>query len=145
GGTFGHRWGWFSLHTLGPLGLGALLVAAFFWRESRAARPILDLSLLRQRMFVSGLLAVFFGFAALFTALAVLPYLLVVTQGRHLAEAGVLVGILPLMLSLVAPVAGAMTDRVGSRLICAASLLAMAAAFVVIVLGGSDVGAGRLL
>jgi MFS family permease len=71
--------------------------------------------------------------------------LLVITQGRHVAEAGVLVGVLPFVLSLVAPLAGSLTDRMGSRLICAASLLAMAAAFVVIVMGGSHVGAGRLI
>jgi MFS family permease len=145
GGTFGHRWGWVSPQTLGPVAIGLGCIGAFFWRESRAERPILELSLLRQRMFVSGLLAAFFGFGSLFTALAVLPYLLVVSQGRQLAEAGVLVGVLPLVLSLVAPLAGGLTDRVGSRMICVASLLAMAAALLVIWLGGSHVGAGRLL
>jgi EmrB/QacA subfamily drug resistance transporter len=145
GGTFGHRWGWGSPRTLGPIIVGAVFVAAFVIRESRASRPIVELSLLRQRMFVSGLLASFFGFGALFISLAVLPYLLVVSQGRHLAEAGVLVGVLPLVLSIVAPVAGALTDRIGSRFICAASLLAMAAAFIVILTAGSDVGAGRLI
>jgi MFS family permease len=55
------------------------------------------------------------------------------------------VGVCPLLLSLVAPFAGSLTDKIGSRLICAVSLLAMAAAFVVIVTGGSHVGAGRLI
>jgi EmrB/QacA subfamily drug resistance transporter len=145
GGTFGRRWGWLSARTLVPLVAGSFFAVAFVVRESRAAHPIVQLSLLRQPMFVSGLLCAFFGFAALFISLAVLPYLLVVAQGRHLAEAGVLVGVLPLVLSLVAPVAGAMTDRIGSRFICTASLLAMAAAFVVILMGGSHVGAGRLI
>jgi EmrB/QacA subfamily drug resistance transporter len=145
GGTFGHRWGWGSPRTICPIGIGAVSAAAFVIRESRTERPIVDLSLLRQRMFVSGLLTSFFGFGALFTSFAVLPYLLVVSQGRHLAQAGVLVGVLPLALSLVAPVAGALTDRIGSRLICSASLLAMAAAFIVILTAGSHVGAGRLI
>jgi MFS family permease len=145
GGTFGHRWGWLSVRTLAPLSIGIASVAAFAFRESRTPHPIVDLSLLRQRMFLSGLLTSFFAFGALFVSLAVLPYLLVVSQGRHLAEAGVLVGVLPLVLSIVAPAAGALTDRVGSRLICAGSLLSMGAAFVVILMGGSHVGAGRLI
>jgi EmrB/QacA subfamily drug resistance transporter len=145
GATFGRRWGWLSPRTLFPLVAGAGFALAFVVREAHASHPLVDLSLLKQRMFVSGLLCAFFGFGALFIALAVLPYLLVVAQGRHLAEAGVLVGMLPLVLSIVAPVAGALTDRVGSRSICAVSLLAMAAAFVVILLGGSDVGAGRII
>jgi MFS family permease len=145
GGTFGHRWGWRSPQTLCPIGAGVAFALAFVYREMHAVHPIVQLSLLRQPMFVSGFLCAFFGFAALFIAFAVLPYLLVVSQGRHLAEAGVLVGVLPLVLSLVAPVAGALTDRVGSRLICLASLLAMAAAFIVILAGGLHVGAGRLI
>jgi MFS family permease len=62
-----------------------------------------------------------------------------------LAQAGVLVGVLPLVLSMVAPLAGTLTDRFGSRLICTLSLLAMSAALGVIVLGGPHVGAGRLI
>jgi EmrB/QacA subfamily drug resistance transporter len=145
GGTFGHRWGWLEPRTFVPFGLGAAFMGAFLIRESRAAHPLLELSLLAQPIFVSGLLSSFFGFAALFTSLAVLPYLLVVSQGRQLAEAGVLVGVLPLVLSLVAPLAGTLTDRVGSRVICALSLLAMAGAFVVILAGGPRVGTVRLL
>jgi EmrB/QacA subfamily drug resistance transporter len=145
GGTFGHRWGWSSPRTLAPLAVGVVFAAAFVMRESRSERPIVELSLLRQPMFVSGLLTSFFGFAALFIAFAVLPYLLLVSQGRHLAQAGVLVGVLPFVLSLVAPVAGALTDKIGSRFICMASLLTMSAAFVVILVAGSHVGAGRLI
>jgi EmrB/QacA subfamily drug resistance transporter len=145
GVTFGHRWGWLSPGILASLLVGASLLTVFFVRESHAKRPILALSLVSQPMFLSGLLSSFFGYGSLFVALAALPYLLLVTQQRGIGESGLLVGILPLVLSLTAPVAGAVTDRIGSRIICTVSLLAMAAALVVILLGGSDVGTGRLL
>jgi MFS family permease len=143
--TFGHRWGWLSPSTLGFFVAGASLLTLFFVRESHAERPILALPLVSQPMFLSGLLSSFFGYGSLFIALAALPYLLLVTQQRGIGESGVLVGILPLVLSLTAPVAGAVTDRIGSRSICTGSLLVMAAALMVILLGGSDVGTGRLL
>jgi EmrB/QacA subfamily drug resistance transporter len=143
--TFGHRWGWLSFVTLACLVAGTAILTAFFVRESRATKPIMALSLVSQPMFLSGLLSSFFGYGSLFVALAALPYLLLVTQHRGIGESGLLVGVLPLVLSLVAPIAGAMNDRIGSRGICTASLLAMAAALVVILLGGSDVGTGRLL
>ena len=145
GVTFGHRWGWLSPPILAFLVVGASLMAAFFVRQAHAKRPILALSLVSEPMFLSGLLSSFFGYGSLFVALAALPYLLLVTQQRAIGESGLLVGVLPLALSLVAPVAGAVTDRIGSRSICTASLLVVAAALVVILSGGSDVGTGRLL
>jgi MFS family permease len=144
GGTFGHRWGWTSPATGGSIAIGLTLLGLFFLAQTRAEQPILELALLRQRMFLSGLLAAFFGFGGLFAALAVLPYLLLVAQGRGLAEAGLLVGILPLVLAVTAPLAGAMTDKIGSRSICTASLAATAAAFVLLLAGCANIGAARL-
>jgi EmrB/QacA subfamily drug resistance transporter len=145
GATFGHRWGWLSVQTLAPMVTGAAILGLFFWRQAQAPAPLIELSLLRQPMFVSGLLSSFFGFAALFIALAVLPYLLLVSQQRDIAQSGVLVGILPLVLSITAPAAGVLADKVGSRSVCALGLLALGAALLVILAGGPRVGAGRLL
>jgi EmrB/QacA subfamily drug resistance transporter len=144
-GTFGHRWGWLSLPTLGACGIGAIALVFFFLRQAKTEKPLVDLSLLRDRLFTSGMLASFFGFMSLFAALAGLPFLLIVAQQRGLSESGILVGVLPLVLSVVAPFAGSATDRIGSRTICTVSLLAMAAALWVILAAGAHVGAGRLL
>jgi MFS family permease len=145
GGTFGHRWGWVSPWTLTSFAVGAVTLGAFFVRQTRTEQPLLQLCLLRDRLFVSGMLASFFAFAALFAALAALPFLLIVTQARAPALSGVLVGVLPLTLSVTAPLAGAATDRIGSRLICTASLLGLSVALFVIVTAGAQVGVGRLL
>jgi MFS family permease len=82
---------------------------------------------------------------SLFAALAGLPFLLVVAQQRGLGESGLLVGVLPIVLSITAPFAGSLTDKIGSRVICTVSLLAMACALWVILAAGAEVGAGRLL
>ena len=62
--TFGRRWGWLSYRTIAPLVFGVAFVVAFFLRERRSSRPMIQGSLLRQRVFVSAVLASFFGFAA---------------------------------------------------------------------------------
>jgi EmrB/QacA subfamily drug resistance transporter len=145
GGTFGHRWGWLAPETLASFAVGAIGLTAFLVRQARTAQPIVKLALLRDRLFASGMLSSFFGFAALFAALAGLPFLLIVVQSRGLSETGVLVGVLPLVLSLTAPVAGALADRIGSRLLCTVSLLGLGAALTVITTAGDKVGVGRLL
>ena len=145
GATFGHRWGFVAPKTLIALFIGALGIALFVRREARAVEPILEVALVRRRVFVSGMLVSFFGFGALFVAFSVLPYLLLLAQGRSLAESGLLVGVLPLAFAVAAPLAGAWTDKAGSRLLCAGGLTVMASAFVVILTGGVRASAGRLL
>jgi EmrB/QacA subfamily drug resistance transporter len=144
-GTFGHRWGWLSPKALVAVAVGAAALVLFFMRQANTEKPLVELPLLRDRLFASGMLSSFFGFAALFAALAGLPFLLIVAQQRGLSESGILVGVLPVVLSITAPAAGSLTDRIGSRVICTVSLLAMACAFWVILAAGAHVGAGRLL
>ncbi|WP_185922036.1 MFS transporter [Streptomyces sp. WAC06614] len=48
----GRAWGWTSGRTLGLLAAGVLLLAVFVAVESKVARPLVDLALFRNRMFV---------------------------------------------------------------------------------------------
>src|SRR5262249_53549809 len=46
-----HGWGWFRPLTLGVFAAGAVVLAVFFWLEGRIEQPMLDLTLLRNRLF----------------------------------------------------------------------------------------------
>jgi MFS family permease len=70
----GETWGWFSLATLGTLGAGIVLLAAFVAIEARVKAPLIDLALFRNRAFdavvVAGSLSnVVFCLVAVFSAL----------------------------------------------------------------------------
>lgn len=70
----GEAWGWTSIHTLGTLVGGALLLALFVVIESRVRSPLVDLKLFRNRAFdavvIAGSLSnVVFCFVAVFSAL----------------------------------------------------------------------------
>lgn len=56
--------GWTSIATMGPIGLAAVLLVAFVWRERTAREPLVRLEVLRDR-FLSGGLTLIVGVSAL--------------------------------------------------------------------------------
>src|SRR5262249_17760273 len=98
-----------------------------------------------QRMFLSGALASMLGFAALFALTVAMPFFLIDTQQRPLLQAGLLVGIVPVALSIVAPVAGFVFDRIGSRFLCTAALAMVAVSMVILSRAQPDTSTGVLV
>ena len=77
----GTTWGWGSPQVIGLMIASAILLPAFVWQESRAAEPILPLSLFRNHTFaVTSAIGFIVGFA-LFGAITYLPLYLQVTKG----------------------------------------------------------------
>lgn len=144
-GTFGERWGWISVPTLLLFGLGAAFVVVFVVMQSRSKEPLIERSLVTSRLFVSGLVATFCGYATLFTVTISMPFFILDVQHRDPIDAGLLVCFVPLALAITAPIAGAFTDRIGSRWICTAALAALCGSLVIIITGGQDIGTGRLI
>ena len=95
--------------------LGALLVAAFVAWELRAREPMLPMGFFRSRAFSAGNAAIFFTFASLFGA--VFFYAQLLQTGLGYGPLGAGLRLLPWTATFmtVAPVAGALADRIGER------------------------------
>jgi len=77
---------------------------------------MIDLGLFRIRAFSAGLVSVLIAFAGLFTATFLLPFVLQDGAGFSPLEAGLLLTPIPITTAFVAPLSGALSDRIGSRL-----------------------------
>jgi EmrB/QacA subfamily drug resistance transporter len=111
----GHAWGWTSPLTL-ALGTAALaLLAAFVVVEGRRANPMLDLSLFRSRVFSAATVTALFNYICVYSVLFVLPFLLIQGRGLGTREAGMVLTAQPIVMAIVAPISGALSDRIGSR------------------------------
>jgi EmrB/QacA subfamily drug resistance transporter len=135
GGALGVVWGlvrgntagWDSLEVVGTLTLGAALLVAFVAWELLAREPMLPMRFFRSRAFSSGNAGVFLLFASLFGAVFFLAQFLQTGLGHGPLEAGLRLGPWTATLFVVAPLAGALADRVGERPLLVGGLALQAA------------------
>jgi EmrB/QacA subfamily drug resistance transporter len=115
--SFGVEWGWASWRLLGTLAIGVVALAGALLAELHVADPIIDLTLFRDRVFSSAIASMTLSMLALFSVGFLLPFYFEELRGFSTAHSGWLLTPLPLALAVVAPIAGAASDRLGSRLI----------------------------
>jgi EmrB/QacA subfamily drug resistance transporter len=111
----GNQAGWGSAEVIGALAAGALLVGAFVAWERRAREPMLPLALFRSRSFSAGNAAIFLTFASLFAAVFFYAQLLQIVLGYGPLAAGLRLMPWTVTFITVAPIAGALADRIGER------------------------------
>jgi len=118
----GNQVGWGSLEVVGSLAVGVVLAVAFVLWELRGREPMLPLRLFRSRAFSAGNAAIFLTFASLFGAVFFFAQLLQFGLGYGPLDAGV--RLLPWTATFVtvAPIAGALADRIGERPLMVAGL-----------------------
>jgi MFS family permease len=125
--TFASEWGWRSLRVWLLLGLSALALVAFVIREGRAAVPLVDLDLLRRnRLFASANLAALLNYMALYAIAILTAVHLQLVQGRSAKVTGWIMLGQPLMQACLSPLAGRLSDRVGSRLLSTTGMVFVA-------------------
>jgi len=135
-GLFGIVWGlvrgngqgWTSPEIVGSLAVGAALVAAFVAWETRARTPMLPMRFFRSRTFALANTASFLMFFGMFGSIFLLAQFFQTVQGYSPFGAGL--RILPWTLApmFIAPVAGALSDRISPRLIIGTGLALQAVA-----------------
>jgi EmrB/QacA subfamily drug resistance transporter len=122
--TFGSQWGWTARRTWGLLLLALLCSAAFLRAETKAEAPLLDLGLLRRnRLFAMANLAALLNYMALYGIAILTAVHLQLVQGRSAKVAGWIMLCQPLMQAGLSPLAGRLSDRIGSRVLSTAGML----------------------
>jgi len=112
----GHDWGWTSPSILLLLVSAAVLLLAFVLIEQRVSNPMLDLSLFRHRLFSAAAASAVLNYICAYSNVFLLPFYLIHGRGLGPAQAGLLLTAQPLIMAVVAPLSGAISDRIGSRL-----------------------------
>ena len=126
----GNPAGWGSLEVVAPIALGAALLAAFVAWELRAPAPMMPMRFFRSRAFAATNGVSFAMTFGIFGAIFLLAQFFQSVQGYSPLEAGLRTLPWTIMPMFVAPVAGILSDRVGSRPLMATGLFLQAAAVV---------------
>jgi MFS family permease len=115
--SFAHDMGYTS-----PLILGALLASgvALRWlvvHERAQPAPIIPLGLFESRAFRSALGCLVLSFVSLFGVAFLTPFYLEQLRRLSTEQSGLMMISYPLMIALLGPFAGALSDRIGSRIL----------------------------
>ena len=128
----GNAWGWGSPAVLGCLVGAVALLAAFLVVESRVLSPMLDLSLFRIRLFSASTASAFLNYIAISNITFLMPFYLLQGRGYSPSEAGLLLTGQSLIMAVVAPLSGSLSDRIGSRLLSTLGMAIMAVGMVLL-------------
>lgn len=122
----GHAWGW-SSPAIVLLMMAALVFLAFFlFIEGRVASPMLDLSLFRSSLFSASTASAVFNYICIYSVLFLLPFYLIQARGLDPAQAGLLLTSQPIIMAIMAPLSGTLSDRMGARLLSTAGMVILA-------------------
>lgn len=133
-----NNYGWTSAIILGLFALSAAGFAAFAWLELHQRSPMLDLTLFRSGTFSGAnavaLLVTFAMFGVFFFMSLYLQRIL----GYSPVEAGATFLPMTILIMLIAPLAGRVSDRIGSRWLTAGGMTLVAIALLIFSRLGQD-------
>ena len=112
----GYAWGWTSFPIIGLFVFSALFLSIFISVERNKMNPLLDLNLFKNRVFSASVISGVLNYIAVFSILLLMPFYLL--QGREFtpSQAGLLLTVQPIVMAMVAPISGSLSDRIGTRI-----------------------------
>ena len=124
--TQGHDRGWLSPTIIGLFAVSLISLLLFLMVERRHPSPTLELSLFKNPVFTGANLAAMMNYLGLFCVIFLTPLALQEGLGLNPEKAGLMMGALPLTILVLAPVSGALSDRLGTRLLAVTGELIVA-------------------
>ena len=123
--TVGQGLGYGDVRIIALFGLCALLFILFVYIERRSEQPMIDLKLFQNRLFNIHLLSGLITFIPFGGTIILMPFYLENVLGYGTRKVGLLMATLPIALGIVAPISGALSDRLGTRPITVVGLIVM--------------------
>ncbi|MGD9932858.1 MAG: MFS transporter [Dehalococcoidia bacterium] len=111
----GTTWGWASPAILSLFAVSAVSLALFLRVESRTASPVVSLALFKVRSFSVSILSLMLNFMGQSAVTFLMPFYLTRVQDYGTARAGLVIATVPLMMLILSPVSGMVSDRKGFR------------------------------
>jgi EmrB/QacA subfamily drug resistance transporter len=109
-------WGATSALTLGGLAASVVLAAAFVSVERQTTSPILDLRLFERRAFSAATIASAANYVCVAAVYVLMPFYLIHGRGLSATATGLVMAAQPVAQVVVAPLAGTLSDHVGTRI-----------------------------
>jgi EmrB/QacA subfamily drug resistance transporter len=110
-----NTYGWGSARILASFAIAAVLLAAFVWIEIHGRTPMLDVSLFRNTTYVGANLVMLLVALAMFGVFFFVSLYMQNVLGYSAVQAGAAFLPMTMLIVLIAPVTGKLSDKYGSR------------------------------
>ncbi|CAM3214136.1 MFS transporter [Vagococcus fessus] len=119
GGIFiGQEIGFKHVSVLGLIAISLVSLGLFIKIEGRVENPLVKFSIFKNKMFTMSLLTASLIFVSNFFANVIVPFYLQNNRGLSPSKAGMLMMVFPLVMVIVAPISGMLSDKVGPMILC---------------------------
>ncbi len=112
----GHNFGWGSFPILSLFLISLIFTVIFIKIEKRQSRPMLDLSLFRRRIFSTSVVSAILNYICVYCTLFLMPFYLMQGRGLSASQSGLILSAQPLIMAIIAPISGTISDKVGARI-----------------------------
>lgn len=113
--SHGEEWGWTSGAILGLLLAAAVFFPIFVRQEFTCAAPMMELRLFKNRLFTAATVSAVLNFIVQYMVVFLMPFFFKEVLHLDAARAGLLLSTFPLVILVVAPLSGTLSDRIGSQ------------------------------
>ena len=128
--TWGQNIGFSEIRILGLFSGSLIFFLAFLYIEAHIEDPIIDLSLFLDEKFSVGLITGFITFFVIAGIILLMPFYLENVLGYDTRQVGLMLAIVPIAMGIIAPIAGSVSDRVGTRPITVVGLFILLVGYV---------------
>ncbi len=109
----GHVLGWTSVSIIALLITSIIMLFLFFYIERNRPEPMLDLTLFKRTMFTTSVISAIMNYICIYSILFLLPFYLIQGKDFNPTYAGLLLTVQPIIMAIVAPISGILSDRIG--------------------------------
>ncbi|ANS74291.1 multidrug MFS transporter [Paenibacillus yonginensis] len=119
----GQQYGYGDTRIVAALILAVVSLGVFLWVESRKENPLLQLTMFKNPLFSLSITCGFLVFVGNFCYNIIAPFYAQSILNLSPFHAGFLLMLFPIMMVIVAPLSGALSDKIGSELLTFAGLV----------------------
>ncbi|MCL7411187.1 MAG: MFS transporter [Methanosarcinaceae archaeon] len=112
--TQGQGMGWNSPLIIGLFSVFVISLIIFLNIEHKASQPMVELSLFKNRPFSASNASSFLSFVAMFVVILMMPFYMEEVLGYTTSHVGMALIAIPLVMAVVAPVSGVLSDKTSS-------------------------------
>jgi len=133
------------------LGLAVILIGllgfvAFFWRETKAANPLLNINLFKNnRVFAFSNFAALINYSATFAVTFLLSLYLQYTKGFSPQTAGMVLLSMPAVQAIFSPLAGRLSDRITPQILASSGMAFTTIGLILLAFLGQNTAIGFII